>query len=872
MDPLDPHIEEGPEDPIAPGSEEASPTSLARAYQAALDALDTAAAIVDLDGRYVFRNRAHREVAGDGDGAPEAEAPADHFQEPTFAEVARRLDATGRYSGEVLCVSPTGAGHPMHLEAFTVGDGEDGPGLRVTLLRDIPDTRDLSPAGTGSENRHEQSVSLLAATLDSTADGILVVDRDGRIVRANRRFAEIWDLPERVLTEGDDEAALAIAVERVRDAEAFLGRVKELYAHPDEESFDTIELVDGRILERYSRPQLLGEDVVGRVWSFRDVTSRARAEEALRASEERYRRLFEESREAIYLTTREGDFEAANRAALELLGYDEGDLRGLNASDLYEDPGQREEFKSAIEAQGTVKDYEVRLKRKDGTVRECLLSATIRREGQAVLGYQGIIQDVTERSQAAEALRASERYYRAITEHAGDTVTILDPEGTIVYESPSVERVLGYPIEELVGQNVFDYVHPDDRPATQREFQTLVASPRDATSLELRFLHRDGSWRTLEAVGSNLLDEPAVGGIVVNARDITQRKEAEDQLLHDAFHDKLTGLPNRALLMDRTDQLLRRGRRSGQPAFSVLFLDLDRFKVVNDSLGHLVGDQLLASLAQRLQASLRPGDTVARFGVDEFAMLLDATTLDEAGTVARRIQADLETPFVLGEHELYTTVSVGIAASTPEHETAQDVLRDADVAMFRAKELGRARAVAFDRSMHDHAVATLHLENDLRRALEREEFVLHYQPIVDLNSHRLEGFEALIRWAHPVRGLLQPQDFLRSADDTGLIVPMGSWVLREVCRQIAEWGLGLNAHRPIRIHVNVSAHQLSGAGLVDRVAAALEEAGIPGRLLHLELTESTMMQNAEAAVVTLKRLKELDVGLAIDDFGTGYSS
>jgi EAL domain-containing protein (putative c-di-GMP-specific phosphodiesterase class I) len=240
--------------------------------------------------------------------------------------------------------------------------------------------------------------------------------------------------------------------------------------------------------------------------------------------------------------------------------------------------------------------------------------------------------------------------------------------------------------------------------------------------------------------------------------------------------------------------------------------------------------------------------------------------------VARRIQADLETPFVLGEHELYTTVSVGIAASTPEHETAQDVLRDADVAMFRAKELGRARAVAFDRSMHDHAVATLHLENDLRRALEREEFVLHYQPIVDLNSHRLEGFEALIRWAHPVRGLLQPQDFLRSADDTGLIVPMGSWVLREVCRQIAEWGLGLNAHRPIRIHVNVSAHQLSGAGLVDRVAAALEEAGIPGRLLHLELTESTMMQNAEAAVVTLKRLKELDVGLAIDDFGTGYSS
>lgn len=721
-------------------------------------------------------------------------------------------------------------------------------------------------------SRAQQTISLLEATLEATADGLLIVDRAGRIVRFNRRFATMWGLSDAVLASGDDDAALAEAVEKVRDPAAFLERVRYLYDHPDEQSDDTVELVDGRVLERFSRPQMLGGEIMGRVWSFRDVSERLAAQQSQERSDEQYRRLFEESRQAIYISARDGWFIAVNPAARQLFGYAEDDILSVNTHSIYVDQNERREFVRRIEAEGSVEAHPVRLRARDGRVMDCVLTSTVVRDsGGAIVGYQGIVEDVTARVQAERALRESELKFRSLIENATDTITVLDRTGQITYESPSLLRVLGYPPEALVGKNVFEFVHPDDQQATLTEFQRLASVPSYTTRIEVRFLHGDASWRTLDCVGRNLLDDPAVEGIIVNARVVSDRKEAEARLLHDAFHDKLTQLPNRALLVDRMAQFMRRLRRKDEPTFAVLFLDLDRFKVVNDSLGHMTGDQLLVATARRLEASLRPGDTVARLGGDEFTMLLDGTTLDEARAVADRVQQDFGQPFVVGGQDIFVTVSIGIATSHADYRAPEDMLRDADVAMYRAKEGGRARFEVFDASMRAAAVRQLEVETDLRHGLERNEFEVVYQPIIALDERTLYGFEALLRWNHPTRGQLVPAEFGKLADDTGLIVPIGLWVLRDVCRQLREWS-DQSGTSAAPVHVNISAHQLARPDFVTAVQRALDDFDTPPHLVQLELTESTMMQNAESAMRTLRELKQLGVGLSIDDFGTGYSS
>ncbi len=472
--------------------------------------------------------------------------------------------------------------------------------------------------------------------------------------------------------------------------------------------------------------------------------------------------------------------------------------------------------------------------------------------------------------------RQSEERFRALIQNSSDVVAIVGADGVIRYVSPVVERVLGYKPESSLGRSAFQppMIHPDDADRVRDVLVGITGSSGAEATVDFRLRHADGRWVQVEATAKNLLADPSIGGIVVNYRDITRRRTLEERLRHQAFHDPLTELPNRALFMNRLGHALARAERSNKAA-AVLFLDLDNFKLVNDSLGHEVGDMLLVSVAERLQACLRAEDTAARFGGDEFTVLLeDVTDANDAVQVANNITRALLAPVVLESREVFVTTSIGIVLGTSGHERPTDLLRNADVALYRAKANGKATHEVFDALMSIQALERLDLEADLRRAIERREFVVHYQPQLELQTGSIAGWEALVRWMHPERGPIPPRAFLSVAEETGLIFQIGSLVLEEACRQAKEWhDLHLGADAPLKISVNISARQLQRADeLVRDVVRVLEETQLAPDRLVLEITESMLMGDAEYNVDVLGKLKALGIGIAVDDFGTGYSN
>lgn len=523
--------------------------------------------------------------------------------------------------------------------------------------------------------------------------------------------------------------------------------------------------------------------------------------------------------------------------------------------------------------------HEVVLEGVQRQVFEVVAQPLIAKAGLGTSNWVLVIRDVTERQRVEETSRLRDRAIAA----SSNGIVIVDarlPDLPVIYVNPAFERITGYTAAEVTGRNCRFLQGEETNQSGLQELRTALRLGKAATVV-LRNFRKDGThfWNELN-VSPIYNSEGVVTHFVGIQMDITERKQAEEQLLHNAFYDVLTDLPNRALFMERLHRALERAKHSENYLFAVLFLDLDRFKNVNDSLGHIVGDQMLIAIAKRLEKSLRHGDTVARLGGDEFAILLENINgIGDATHVADRIHQELTLPLNLNGHEVFTTASIGIAvgagSSYPDYggyEHPEDLLRDADIAMYRAKALGKARYEVFDKNMHARAVALLQLETDLQRATERGEFLLHYQPIVSLQTNQVVSFEALLRWQHPERGLVSPGEFIPVAEETGLITRIGWWVLREACTKLREWQTQFPSSIPLSISVNLSGKQFSQPDLVERIAEIFAETGVDASSLKLEITESAIMENVESASAMLWRLRKLGVQLYMDDFGTGYSS
>ncbi len=470
----------------------------------------------------------------------------------------------------------------------------------------------------------------------------------------------------------------------------------------------------------------------------------------------------------------------------------------------------------------------------------------------------------------ARAVRASEARFRSLVQQSSDVTLIVGAEGTIRFASPAAAITFGRPASSLEGVALSALVHPDDVAQATR-FLTSIGAVRGRLSAEWRVRGSSGMWQWTENTATDLSNEPSVGGVVVNVRDISERRSLESRLTHQAFHDALTRLANRSLFLNRVAHAVARAPRHHRPS-AVLFLDLDDFKKVNDSLGHGVGDELLIAGAGRLSTCVRPGDTIARLGGDEFAVLLEELDdMAHAVQIAERISSALRTPFRMQGREVVIGVSIGIAAVESD-DTAEDVLRNADLAMYFAKGRDKGRWAIYAPEMHEQVLDRLELEADLRAAVAAGEIKVEYQPIMQLETGAVFGAEALVRWRHPSRGHVSPSRFVAIAEETGLIVPIGRGVLREACQRAREWRQWRRGARTLRMSVNVSGRHFQEQSLVSDVEEALRDSGLVPDALTLEITESVLMQRSEATLQTLQQLKSLGVHLAIDDFGTGYSS
>ncbi len=472
-----------------------------------------------------------------------------------------------------------------------------------------------------------------------------------------------------------------------------------------------------------------------------------------------------------------------------------------------------------------------------------------------------------------ESIRESEQRYRLLAENINDLVCLHSPDRRYLYLSPSCKSLLGYDENELGGKDPCIFLYPDDQHLIIKEFD-ITTLGRNNVAIVYRFRQKSGNYIWLETLSKPIFGE--AGNIVqiqTTSRDVTERILVQERFKYEALHDALTGLPNRNLLMERLKLGVNRIQNLDGYHFAILFLDLDRFKVINDSLGHLVGDHLLIAISYKLQSILRSIDLIARIGGDEFVILLDEIKdIQEAIRLTERIFQELKSPLKIEEREIYISTSIGLVFATKDYIRAPDLLRDADIAMYRAKSQGKGRYKIFNQEMHAEAIQRLHLENDLRRAIDQKQFRAYYQPIIDISNNRLVGFEALVRWQHPSRGFISPAEFIPLAEETNLVIAIDSWMLSTACEQLAEWIKKFPNHLPLKMSVNLSARNFMQANFIEEIDLILQKTGLDGSLLTLEITETMLIENINKTIDLLTELKSRNIQISIDDFGTGYSS
>lgn len=607
--------------------------------------------------------------------------------------------------------------------------------------------------------------------------------------------------------------------------------------------------------------------------TLRDITERVQSENILRRSQS----ALDATLDGVFMFSTETlKFFYVNEGAVKQVGYSREDLLQMTPVDIkpqFTEETFRKTIAQMIAGEKDTLFFTTIHRHKDGTdiPVEIILQNVLSKDGENM--FVAMARDITEREQAEKALRESENKLRIILDSMSEGLLQVDQNEKVEYVNDRFCQMLGYKRHEIVGKSTFEFLYDEEDIKTV--YNTRIAHRKGVSwYYELKLKKKSGNPLYVIVGGAQLTnDEGKVTGTMGVFTDISARKRAEDQLLYNAFHDGLTGLANRTLFMDHLRLTIERNRRRQTNKFAVLFLDLDRFKIVNDSLGHAAGDELLKQIARRLELSTRTGDLTARLGGDEFVILLnELADVGESVIVAERVLEELKPAFNLGGHKIFISASIGIALSSAGYMRSEDMLRDADIAMYRAKANGKAQYQIFDQQMHEQAAIRLTLETEMRYALENKEFEVHYQPIIDLGNETLKGFESLVRWRHPERGLILPLEFIPTAEENGLILPLGAWILHESCRQMTYWKMQNPALAHLTMSINLSTKQFSQADLADRIITTLEETGLDPACLRLEITESELMENQEAAKKMMNRLHELGVGWSLDDFGTGYSS
>jgi Amt family ammonium transporter len=591
---------------------------------------------------------------------------------------------------------------------------------------------------------------------------------------------------------------------------------------------------------------------------------------------QRYKSIFHNAVEGIFITSPNGKYLDVNpslaniygfRSPLELINYFK-DIK----NQLYVDPQRRDAFVHVLARDNIIIGFESQVRKKNGEV------IWITENARAVYGddgeisyYEGTVMDISDRKQAENDLEEQRAYFSQLFDNSPQAIIIIDNKRNVVNCNKGFEELFGFRTLDVVGFGMRSFIVPEELWAECENVRLSILEGR-TVQCETNRRHRNGQLIPVSMIGFPIRVGLTINGVIYIYQNISERKSFEEQITHQAFHDALTGLPNRALFAERLQRAMNRSGRRPELYYAVLMLDLNKFKAVNDSLGHQAGDHLLIETSKRLSSGIRSMDTVARLGGDEFAIILEEfTSKNELLKIAKRLHSFLCEPFDISGNKIMLGASIGIVPKMTEYDSADDLLRDADIAMYRAKQQGKG-LVLFDKRMYQEVVASISLEAELRETIARDGLTLHYQPIVAIADERLDGFEALVRWDHPLRGMIPPDQFIPLAEETGLIIELGKWVISEACRKLKYWQNTLVAAQNLTMSVNVSIRQFFKPGLFEHVKDVLQLNELDPASLKLEVTESVIMQDPIRTITELKRLRDFGVQIAIDDFGTGYSS